>query len=161
MHDDMMILFVPQKYSNTFLKALAIFSSSQMGWLGWLSRQTGPSGGVTSFVVMIFWQSQHSFFCPQTIITERKHNTQKASMSYCSAATMFSKGFGIPSARRNDILTISMVFMAIAIATILWAIIKVRNSKFCIALLVLLVLMSVAEGALGKFKLVTNGTNMY
>jgi hypothetical protein len=64
---------------------------------------------------------------------------------------MFNLSISFAATRRVYLMGLLAFSIAVAIAATLWAAIKIKNPMFTIPLLILLVLLSVAEGALGEF----------
>jgi hypothetical protein len=157
----------PQNRRIAFPRLLAMFLRFQNG-VGLVVKADRVDSQRTLFVVMIFWHSQHpcsSIHKPpsyheNTYTLFFQDCTQMLIKSPCGAAAMLCRRIGSSFARKTYILAILVILMAFTIGATLWTIIKLRDSKVLLPLLVLLLLMAVAEGALGESELVNNDTNM-
>jgi phosphotransferase system glucose/maltose/N-acetylglucosamine-specific IIC component len=69
------------------------------------------------------------------------------------ASDRFKTSISFPASRKVPLLCLLAFIIAVAIAATFWAALKIKNNTFSNPLLVLLVLLSVAEGALGKLSL--------
>jgi hypothetical protein len=67
------------------------------------------------------------------------------------ASRMFKTSIPFAATRKVYLMSLLAFSIAVAIAAALWAAIKIKDTMFSIPLLILLVLLSVAEGALSRF----------